>query len=127
MHLKSSKSFCKHLSYCGAVRVLEGTPLEFGHWEDDRRIWYVDPGNNIYDAVFRRVWPHGPAALGMSNVETLADLMEALLSWHYCFTVTNGQPLQPIAVRFIDQLNLALFCDLALQYVQGNATKVVYL
>ena len=85
--ISGSKSYRKILSYYGAVRVREAyVGLIEPHWiahMDPDGTKYLDPTNVIYLRVFEWAWPDALRLLGMSNEETVGDVMEALLghSW----------------------------------------------
>ena len=73
------KSFLKHVSYCGAIRVPDAFPSEGGHiiWTDPiTRERYLDPTNKVYKDSFKVVWP---TVMMYENEGTIADLLEAVL------------------------------------------------
>ena len=59
--LKDQKSFLKHVSYAGAIRVPADFPNELLTWTDKKSgERFLDPQNAIYSAVFKAVC--GPAS-----------------------------------------------------------------
>ena len=121
----TKKSFGKHLSYLGAVRV--PTEVEVGSlpsstlaWTDPKGQYYVDVTNQIYADVFQAAWPGVLLTLGMADKETIGDLVESLLGYYYNLRVVWDRTLQgPLADTcedFIRALELACFARWAAGY-----------
>ena len=79
--LNDQKSFIKHVSYAGAIRVPPDFPNELLSWTDKKSgERFLDPANTLYCDVFKAVWPH---VTFISNPESVGDLIEAFfgLAW----------------------------------------------
>ena len=125
----TKKSFGKHLSYIGAVRV--PTEVEVGSlpsstlaWTDRNGQYYVDVMNQTYADVFQAAWPGVLLTLGMADKETIGDLVESLLGYYYNLRVVWDRTLQgPLADTcedFIRALELACFARWAAGYAAPN-------
>lgn len=112
LHYKDSKSFGKHGSYSGGVKVPEEFPRGRESfvcpYTGDR---YLDVTNAVYTEVFRLAWP--TALPGFTNKETVGDVLEALLGYWYQKTVVHKITPEPTALAVIDVLTTACFARYA--------------
>ena len=99
--LRERKSLKKHVSYWGAVKLPEWAML----WSDPTYPGYSDVGNDVYAAVFRRLWPKSHICRYASD--TIGDFIEALLGW-YIYWTTKGAEFDEIVHLVVEHLNTAL-------------------
>ena len=121
--LSAKKSFGKHLSYIGAVRV--PTEVEVGSlpsstlaWTDRNGQYYVGVMNQTYADVFQAAWPGVLVTTGMESKETIGDLVESLLGYYYNLTLQG--PAADTCEDFIRALELACFARWAAGYAAPN-------
>ena len=104
---KKEKSFLKHVSYCGAIRVPDDFPkalIKYTNKKTGER--FLDPTNAIYCDVFKAVWPN---VTFISAPGTVGDLIEALLglAWAKKHRGETLLPKQDDFVQMIEQLTLS--------------------
>ena len=105
-----NKSLLKNLSHLGAVRVPQGASLGRGHllFEDEVHL-YLDPTNAVYKKVWVAAWPEGPDLLGISAEETIGDLVEAFLGFHWHRVIMGRKAISGLPNYFVQVLEAALF------------------
>ena len=117
LHLKEKKSFMKHMSYCGAVRVPDDFPNEFVSYTDEKTGQrFIDPMNSLYCDVFKAVWPN---VTFISNPETVGDLIEAILGWAWVMK-DLGIALGPEGEDFVQFLEQACLSEYTLRTWYGK-------
>ena len=105
-----NKTLLKNLSHLGAVRIPQGATLVRGHllFEDEVHT-YLDPGNAVYKKVWVAAWPEGPELLGISNPETIGDLVEAFLGYHWHRVIMGRMFIPGLSIDMVQELESALF------------------
>ena len=110
--LKEAKSFLKHLSYFGAIEIPKTSAIPDRHvayvliLENGERIRYIDPLNVRYAEVFRCIWPE--SLTHITNVETLGDVVEAFLGYHWALKWRKQHQFQPIIEDIVSVLSRAI-------------------
>ena len=104
--LKAKKSYLKHMSYCGAVRVPADHDGQVSYYCHIHNRAYLDVGNHNYCSILRYVWPTATAA-GYSD-ETAGDLVEAVLGLHWAHHVHGNRALCDAAENFVHVLEMGL-------------------
>ena len=106
-------SLLKHMSYYGAIEIPDAVPdgsvrVDFTMVEvDGTRRNYFDPGNYCYLCVFRMIWP---AALpDISNHETMGDVLEAFLGYHWTLTYERMVTFPDTIKDIVEMLTMAVF------------------
>ena len=110
--LKDKKSFLKHVSYAGAIRVPADFPNELLTWTDKKSgERFLDPQNAIYSAVFKAMWP---SITFISKSETVGDLIEAVLGLAWDMKARR-ETLSHAAEDFVQLLEQACLSEYSLQ------------
>ena len=110
--LKDQKSFLKHVSYAGAIRVPADFPNELLSWTDKKSgERFLDPTNTIYCDVFKAVWPN---IRFVSNAGTVGDLIEAVLGLAWAMKARE-ESLSHGAENFVQLLEQACLSEYSLQ------------
>ena len=110
--LKGQKSFIKHVSYAGAIRVPADFPNELLSWTDEKSgERFLDPQNAIYNAVFKAMWP---SITFISKSETVGDLIEAVLGLAWAMKA-RGETLSHVAEDIVQLLEQACLSEYSLQ------------
>ena len=116
MGFSERKSFLKHLSHNGAVRLPKWAPENWSCWKcEAEQQSYIDVSNQIYLEVMRSCWPEALESLQMTDKETVGDLVEAILGAHYILRVRQGWEFDFIVEDFIVMLERLCICT----YVQS--------
>ena len=116
LHLKMEKSFLKHASYCGAIRVPDDFPkalIKYTNEETGER--FLDPRNAIYCDVFKAVWPN---VTFISAPGTVGDLIEALLGLTWV-KKDRGETIPPEMDDFVQMLEQLSLMEYSLQTWYG--------
>ena len=94
MGFSERKSFLKHLSHNGAVRLPKWAPENWSTWKcEAEQQSYMDVTNQIYLEVMQ-----------ISDKECVGDLVEAVLGAYYILTVRRGWQFDFIVEDFIVML-----------------------
>ena len=116
MGFSERKSFLKHLSHNGAVRLPKWAPENWTHWKcEAEQQNYIDVSNQIYLEVMRSCWPAALESLQITDKEVVGDLVEAVLGAHYILTVRRAWQFDFIVEDFIVMLERLCICT----YVQS--------
>lgn len=109
---RENKSFLKHVSYVGAIRVPDAFPDKEISWRDpDTGERYLDPGNAVYCAAFRSVWDQ---VIPERNQKTIGDLIEAMLGWAWTKRVRHGELDSPLCEAFLKWLETLILVQYTL-------------
>ena len=111
-----SKSLLKNLSHLGAIRIPPGAKLIHGGSSNHLLFvdnvtsnTYLDPGNSLYKKVWVASWPEGQAMLGISNENTIGDLVEAFFGYHWFSVIAGPNTLSGLAKEFVEHLERTCF------------------
>ena len=113
LDVSERKSYRKILSYHGAVRIAASherfiEPHCIAHIDADGTK-YMDPGNATYFDFFEKTWPNTLRAMGLSNKETVGDMIEAMLGHEWLRRRNTPDRVSPLSDMIIRHIEAAVF------------------
>ena len=95
----------KLLSHFGAVKAHSGIHRSFVQKYGTSRQGYFDPGNAVYTAVLKKLWPDCALWRWMTNQATIGDLLEAFLGLCWCMEQKRLHVARRRAFSLRDKVN----------------------